>query len=218
MNPRKIMFTLYAESYVCYAQCIQQLPPVEERLVIFTIPSLTGLHDQTAWIIISALINPEKPVAWKKLNAFHYSTETWSDSSVSNNLLRLPGFCSPFRLDRNWHGGRVLAYVKCNIFCQGGLDLECARTEMLWLECRTSKNISILIAVCCQPPGLDTQSKQHYCDSFCCALTLLPNTHLILVAGDFNDPSLQRPPHRQSSLSRVLSYFGLQHWMNEPTR
>jgi len=88
---------------------------------------------------------------------------------------------------------------------------------MLWLECRTSKNISILIAVCYQPPGLDVQSKQHYCDSFCSALTLLSNTHLIEVVGDFNDPSPQRPLHRQSSLSRVLSSFGLQHLINEPT-
>ena len=64
-------------------------------------------------------------------------TETCLDSSVSNNLLRLPGFCSPFRLDRNRHEGGVLAYAKCNVFCQRRLDLECVGTEMLWLECRT---------------------------------------------------------------------------------
>jgi len=51
-----------------------------------------------------------------------------ASSSVSNNP-RLPGFCSPFRLDRNRHGGGVLSYVKCNIFCQRRLDLECAGTE-----------------------------------------------------------------------------------------
>jgi len=60
-------------------------------------------------------------------------TETWLDSSVSNNLLRLSGFCPPFHLDRNRHGGAVLAYVKCKIFCQRRLDLECAGTEILWL-------------------------------------------------------------------------------------
>jgi len=31
--------------------------------------NLPGLHAQTAWIIISALINPKKPIAWKKNNA-----------------------------------------------------------------------------------------------------------------------------------------------------
>jgi len=40
-------------------------------MVIFIIPILPGLHAQTTWIIISALINTKK--AWKKtLNAFHY--------------------------------------------------------------------------------------------------------------------------------------------------
>jgi len=34
--------------------------------------SLPGLHAHTAWIIISALITPKKPIAWKKPNAFHY--------------------------------------------------------------------------------------------------------------------------------------------------
>ena len=39
-------------------------------------------------------------------------TITELDSSVSNNLLLAPGFRSPFRLDRNLHGGGVLAYIK----------------------------------------------------------------------------------------------------------
>jgi len=41
-------------------------------MVIFTLRNLTGLHAQTAWIIISALINSKKSIAWKKLNEFHY--------------------------------------------------------------------------------------------------------------------------------------------------
>ena len=51
---------------------IQQFPPAKERMAIFTLPSLPGLHDQTAWIIILALINAKRPIAWKKRNAFHY--------------------------------------------------------------------------------------------------------------------------------------------------
>ena len=54
--------------------------------------------------------------------------------------------CSPFRLDHNRYGRGVLAYcVKCNTFCQRRLDLECAGTEILWLECRTWKNVFIFI-------------------------------------------------------------------------
>jgi len=42
-------------------------------MIIFALPSLPDLHAQTAWIIISAVINSEKPITRKKLNAFHYS-------------------------------------------------------------------------------------------------------------------------------------------------
>jgi len=73
------------------------------------------------------------------------------------------------------------------------------------------------MAACYQPPGRDTQSKQHYCDSFCSALTALSNSHLLLAAADFNDLSPQRPSQRQSCLSRVLTCFGLQHLICEPT-
>jgi len=41
-------------------------------MVISTLWSLPGLHAYAAWIIISALINSRKPIAWKKLNALHY--------------------------------------------------------------------------------------------------------------------------------------------------
>ena len=73
------------------------------------------------------------------------------------------------------------------------------------------------MAACYQPPGRDTQSKQHYRDSFCSALTALSNSHLLLAAADFNDLSPQRPSQRQSCLSRVLTCFGLQHLICEPT-
>jgi len=68
------VFTLHAEWYVCYAQSIQQLPPAEENMVIFTLWSLPGLHAHSAWIIISALINSKKSIAWKKtqrISLFH---------------------------------------------------------------------------------------------------------------------------------------------------
>jgi len=49
--------------YVCYAVSTQQLPLAEERMVIYTLLSLPGLHAQIASIIILALINTRKPVA-----------------------------------------------------------------------------------------------------------------------------------------------------------
>jgi len=45
-SPQMNVFTLHAEWW--YAQCIQQLPPAEERMIIFALPSLPDLHAQTA--------------------------------------------------------------------------------------------------------------------------------------------------------------------------
>jgi len=54
-SPQMKVFTLHAESYVCYAQSIQQLPPAEGRMVVFTLQSLPDLYAHTVWIIILAL-------------------------------------------------------------------------------------------------------------------------------------------------------------------
>ena len=55
-----------------FAMLQASLPPAEERMVIFTLSSLPGLHAQTACIIISSLTNTIKPTGWKKVSAFHY--------------------------------------------------------------------------------------------------------------------------------------------------
>ena len=45
-----------------------------------------------------------------------YLTETWLDNSIDNVIVQLNGYADLFRMDRNRHGGGVLAYVKNDIF------------------------------------------------------------------------------------------------------
>ena len=39
-------------------------------------------------------------------------TETKLDSSLPNAQFHIPGNCSPFRLDRNSHGGGILLFIR----------------------------------------------------------------------------------------------------------
>ena len=45
-----------------------------------------------------------------------YLTETWLDNSIDNVIVQVNGYADLFRMDRNRHGGGVLAYVKNDIF------------------------------------------------------------------------------------------------------
>jgi len=42
-------------------------------------------------------------------------SESWLDSTTDNDCISLYGYLKPFRLDRNSHGGGVMAYVKSDI-------------------------------------------------------------------------------------------------------
>ena len=74
-------------------------------------------------------------------------TETWLDNSIDANSIRLVDYRDPFRLDRNRHGGVVLAYVKNNIYCDRPFDFESPDVEILWLELQTINSRSLYLVV-----------------------------------------------------------------------
>ena len=51
-------------------------------------------------------------------------TESWLSSNVDDSCIPLSGYSEPFSLDRNSHGGGVMAYVKIDLFCTRRRDLE----------------------------------------------------------------------------------------------
>jgi len=75
-------------------------------------------------------------------------TETWLDNSIDNVTVQLNGYADSFRLDRNRHGGGVLAYVKNDIFCVRRFDYETDDVKILWLELKTTNFRCLYIAVC----------------------------------------------------------------------
>ena len=58
-------------------------------------------------------------------------TETWLDNSIDNVVVQLNGYADPFRMDRNRHGGGILAYAKNDIFCVRRFDFESDNVEVL---------------------------------------------------------------------------------------
>ena len=61
-------------------------------------------------------------------------TGSWLSSNVDNSCILLSGYSEPFRLDRNSHGGGVMAYVKRDLFCTRRRDLEQPGVEIMWLD------------------------------------------------------------------------------------
>ena len=68
-------------------------------------------------------------------------TETSLGNSIDNVTVQLNGYADPFRLDRNRHGGGILAYVKNDIFYVRRFDFKSNEVEILWLELKFSLSL-----------------------------------------------------------------------------
>jgi len=90
------------------------------------------------------------------------------------------GLADSFCLDRNRHGGGVLAYVKNDIFCVRRFDYESEDNEILWLELKTSNFRCLYIAVCYLPPNSNSLLKQKFTDSLSTLLALYLNKGIVL--------------------------------------
>ena len=147
-------------------------------------------------------------------------TETWLDNSIENVTVQLNGYADLFRLDRNRHGGGVLAYVKNDIFCVRHFDYESDDVEMLWLELKTSNFRCLYIAMCYLPPNSYSRLKQKFTDSLSTVLAslLVDPDCCVLIIGDFSDHSVFKPIQLQLNLFRSLSAFGFHQFIDTATR
>ena len=68
-------------------------------------------------------------------------SETFLDSSVTNEELFLEGFQSPFRNNRNRHGGGVAVYVKNHISASRLVMFSHLSLESIWLKIANKNNI-----------------------------------------------------------------------------
>ena len=75
------------------------------------------------------------------------------------------------------------------------------------MELCLDKSISFILAVCYQPPNTNAQSRQQFADAFSNALNLVLNDpdRIVIVTGDFNDLTLDKPIQLQSTFVRICS-------------
>ena len=108
--------------------------------------------------------------------------------------------------------GGTYTFVKSNIYCIRRFDLESPNVEVLWLEMCLEKSISFILAVCYQPPNTNAQSRQQFADAFSNALNLVLNDpdRIVIVTGDFNDLTLDKPIQLQSNFVRIMYSYGFQ--------
>jgi len=143
-----------------------------------------------------------------------YLTETWLDNPIDNVTVQLNGYADLFRMDRNRHGGGVLAYVKNDISCVHRFDFESDNVEVLWLGLRIANLRCLHIAVCCLPPNSSSLLKQEFTDSLSTVLAslLVDPDRCVLIIGDCNDHSAFKPCQLQSNLFRTYHHLTINNY------
>jgi len=74
--------------------------------------------------------------------------------------------------------------------------------------------------VCYEPSNKNTQSRQQFADAFSNALNLVLNDpdSIVIVTGDFNELTLDKPIHLQSTFGRIMYSYGFHQLIQNPTR
>ena len=85
--------------------------------------------------------------------------ETWLDSAVSNDVIRIPGY-KVIRQDRNVNGGGVALFVRVHLRCEVLATSDTERKgkpklpEFVFCSISDYKNPSVLVAVIYRPPKI----------------------------------------------------------------
>ena len=137
-------------------------------------------------------------------------SETWLDSSVTNNEIRLTGY-NLFRFNRNHSGGGVAVYCSDRLLCS---LLSCGTfstgVEFLWVFVRVGYFHPFLTFGCFyRPPVALSQSVHDIRDN---VESMMLNNQHILACGDFNIDmfDLNKP------LSQTFHHFITSHSLTQP--
>jgi hypothetical protein len=139
-------------------------------------------------------------------------SETWLHESISNNLIKIPGYREPYRNDRkDRRGGGVCAYVSDNVTCKRLKELEPPDIDLLWLEL-TFQRKRVVLGIGYRPPGQNQQEVETFLDQFGISLTKINNlgAESVVILGDFNDTCVEwDDDHMTSDLKRssMTSYI-----------
>ena len=140
------------------------------------------------------------------------ATETWLDSSVNDGEIQISGF-NVVRRDRSRNGGGVAMYIRDDIAYNPRPDLDVDGLESTWVELLLPKSKGILVCTAYRPPN-----DSSFLSKFeSCLSKVEPGKEWYLL-GDFNIDLLRRTSPMYSSYMELLSFFGCEQLIVEPTR
>ena len=118
-------------------------------------------------------------------------SETWLNSSVSNDSILIPGYSLPLRKDRvGKRGGGVAIYAKDHFAVKKRVEFEfSAGLELLRVQCSVN-NFVFLFGVCYRPPNQSANEEKAFFESLQMNFDKIKSCGQIFLAivllGDFN--------------------------------
>ena len=128
-------------------------------------------------------------------------TETWLTEDILDSEISLPGM-RILRRDRPSKGGGVLLYYRQDLSCSLMTDPYLELTDTLWCCAQLQSADLALIGIIYRPPNSSRTNDAALIYSLNTALSGR-YTH-VLIAGDFNVPSLFRNPSPSDQFTKEL--------------
>ncbi|MBA1446886.1 MAG: endonuclease/exonuclease/phosphatase family protein [Gammaproteobacteria bacterium] len=138
----------------------------------------------------------------------------------------LPPNYNAIRKDRNAHGGGVLIAFRDDIVAEPLANLN-SSCEIVWTKIHFTRNKSIYFASYYRPPSDHLQSLEALHESLTKLYRSQKTSPNVVIAGDFNLPDINwgkqqttdnRTASKHNKLLEIMSEFGLQNMVNDPTR
>lgn len=139
-------------------------------------------------------------------------TESHLTPRIDNSEILIPGYCEPFRRDRDQAWGGVAVYVSHRFVVKRRMDLENPLLEMVCVEIQDKPKT--LIFCIYRPPNTPVGNWQIINDVIEKGIEANPTTNVIVI-GDLNDDLLNM---QNNHLKSIINNLGLTQLISEPTR
>ena len=137
-------------------------------------------------------------------------SETWLDSSIESNDIKIPNFQMSIRLDRNRRGGEVAAYFRTSVPFIERPELLVQGVEAVWAEVVLNKKRLLVGTFYIHPRFEDWDLVKISIEQaiLCCENTI--------IIGDFNENMLN--PRQCKNIKSIMDTFSLTQLVMSPTR
>ena len=140
------------------------------------------------------------------------ASETWLDSTVSDNEIHIPGF-NVIRSDRNRNGGGVALFIRENVAFNPRPDIAVDGLEATWVELLPPKTKGILVCCIYRPPN-----DSSFINKLELALSKLDPSTEVYILGDMNIDFREKNTTLLNRYKDVLNFFGFDQLVAELTR